>query len=110
MPPCGSSSRVGRGSWGGRPSGRWSGPGTTSASSPGRERARATLAGLPVEIAVGDLARRDVAEALQGRDALIHAGAAYRYDKAAETLSKANLGLAESALGAALQAGSASST
>ena len=70
------------------------------------ERARATLAGLPVGIAVGDLATiADVAEALQGRDALIHAGAAYRYDKAAETLSKANLGLAESALGAALQAG-----
>ena len=70
------------------------------------ERARATLAGLPVGIAVGDLATiGDVADALQGRDALIHAGATYRYDKAAETLSRANLGLAESALGAALQAG-----
>lgn len=69
-------------------------------------RARATLAGLPVEIAVGDLATiADVAAALQGRDALIHAGAAYRYDKAAETMSAANLGLSESALGAALRAG-----
>ena len=69
-------------------------------------RARATLAGLPVEIAVGDLgAMADVADALRNRDALIHAGAAYRYDKAAESLSKANVGLSESALGAALQAG-----
>ncbi len=69
-------------------------------------RARATLEGLKVEIAVGDLgAIADVAAALRNRDALIHAGAAYRYDKAAESLSKANVGLSESALGAALQAG-----
>lgn len=70
------------------------------------ERARETLRGLPVEIAVGDLAAiDDVAAALAGRDALIHAGAAYRYDKEAEAASKANVGLSESALGAALAAG-----
>lgn len=70
------------------------------------ERARATLAGLPVEIAVGDLAAvTDVATALQGCDALIHAGATYRYDKAAEAESQANPRLSEGALGAALQAG-----
>jgi nucleoside-diphosphate-sugar epimerase len=68
-------------------------------------RARDTLEGLKVEIAVGDLgAIADVAAALRNRDALIHAGAAYRYDRAAESLSKANVGLSESALGAALQA------
>jgi dihydroflavonol-4-reductase len=69
-------------------------------------RARDVLDGLKVEIAVGDLgAIADVADALRNRDALIHAGAAYRYDKAAESLSKANVGLSESALGAALRAG-----
>ncbi|HEX7474159.1 MAG TPA: NAD-dependent epimerase/dehydratase family protein [Candidatus Limnocylindrales bacterium] len=69
-------------------------------------RARDILGSLPVEIAVGDLgAMSDVAVALDGRDALIHAGAAYRYDKAAEAESKANPRLSESALGAALQVG-----
>lgn len=69
-------------------------------------RARDALGRLPVEIAVGDLgAIADVAAALADCDAMIHAGAAYRYDKAAEAESAANPGLAESALRAALRAG-----
>ena len=43
--------------------------------------------------------------ALEGRDALVQAAAAYRYDRAAEAESAANEALAASTLGAALRAG-----
>lgn len=62
--------------------------------------------GRPLEVRGGDPSDTAAVEAaLDGRDALIQAAAAYRYDRAAEAESAANEALAASTLGAALRTG-----
>ena len=69
-------------------------------------RARAAFGAQAVEIRAGDPSDTAAVEAaLGGRDALIQAAAAYRYDQAAEAESAANEALAASTLGAALRTG-----
>ena len=69
-------------------------------------RAREGFGDQPVEIRAGDPSDTGaVAAALEGRDTLIQAAAAYRYDRSAEAESQANAALAASTLGAALRAG-----
>lgn len=69
-------------------------------------RAREGFGDQRVEILPGDPSDTGaVAAALEGRNALIQAAAAYRYDRGAEAESKANAALAASTLGAALRAG-----
>jgi nucleoside-diphosphate-sugar epimerase len=69
-------------------------------------RARESLGTAPVEVRAGDPSdSAAVAAALEGRDALIQAAAAYKYDATAESESAANVALATSTLGSALRAG-----
>lgn len=67
-------------------------------------RAREAFGSVRVDIVVGDLGdTASVAAALTGCDALVHAAAEYRYDRAGEAAMDANASLTESALGAALR-------
>jgi len=69
-------------------------------------RGRDAFGPVPVDIVVGDVGQTtSVAAALTGCDAVVHAAAAYRYDRAGEAAMDANAALAESALGAALGLG-----
>ena len=69
-------------------------------------RAREAFGTDRVEVRGGDPSdTAAVAAALEGRDALVQAAAAYRYDRAAEAESAANAALAASTLGAARRAG-----